>query len=228
MTPKKLEQLLGHNFARPELLLQALTHRSFGSPNNERLEFLGDSILNCTIAAQLFERFPQTKEGDLSRLRAGLVKQDTLAELAQQLKLGDALRLGEGELKSGGFRRPSILADALEAIFGAIYLDAGFEQSAQTISHLYQALLDAIDPKQSAKDAKTALQEHLQSMHYDLPRYRMIGTQGEAHAQTFEVECEVPELQISTRGHGASRRIAEQEAARLALPLAQAQQKKKK
>lgn len=227
MTPQKLEQSLGHTFARPELLLQALTHRSFGSPNNERLEFLGDSILNCTIAAQLFDRFPQTKEGDLSRLRAGLVKQDTLAGLAQQLTLGDALRLGEGELKSGGFRRPSILADALEAIFGAVYLDAGFEQAALVIVRQYQTLLDAIDPKVSAKDAKTALQEHLQGRHYDLPRYRMIGIQGEAHAQTFEVECEIPELRITTRGQGASRRIAEQEAASLALPLAQAQQKKK-
>lgn len=227
MTPKKLEQLLGHAFAHPEFLLQALTHRSYGSPNNERLEFLGDSILNCTIAAQLFERFPHTREGDLSRIRAGLVKQDALAELAQQLHLGDILRLGEGELKSGGFRRPSILADALEAIFGAIYLDAGFESAFAAISRLYQTLLDGIDPKASAKDAKTALQEYLQSKHYDLPRYRLTGTQGEAHAQTFEIECEVPELRITTRGQGASRRIAEQEAARQALPLAQAQQKKK-
>jgi ribonuclease-3 len=228
MTPKKLEQLLGHAFARPELLLQALTHRSYGSPNNERLEFLGDSILNCTIAAQLFERFPHTREGDLSRIRAGLVKQDTLAELAQQLHLGDALRLGEGELKSGGFRRPSILADALEAIFGAIYLDAGFESAFAAISRLYQTLLEGIDPKASAKDAKTALQEYLQSKHLDLPRYKMVGTTGEAHAQTFEVECEVPELFITTRGQGASRRIAEQEAARQALPLAEAKHQKKK
>lgn len=228
MTPKKLEQLLGHAFARPELLLQALTHRSYGSPNNERLEFLGDSILNCTIAAQLFERFPHTREGDLSRIRAGLVKQDTLAELAQQLHLGDALRLGEGELKSGGFRRPSILADALEAIFGAIYLDAGFESAFAAISRLYQMLLEGIDPKASAKDAKTALQEYLQSKHLDLPRYKMVGTTGEAHAQTFEVECEVPELFITTRGQGASRRIAEQEAARQALPLAEAKHQKKK
>ena len=228
MTPKKLEQLLGHAFARPELLLQALTHRSYGSPNNERLEFLGDSILNCTIAAQIFERFPHTREGDLSRIRAGLVKQDTLAELAQQLHLGDALRLGEGELKSGGFRRPSILADALEAIFGAIYLDAGFETAFAAISRLYQPLLEAIDPKASAKDAKTALQEYLQSKHLDLPRYKMVGTTGEAHAQTFEVECEVPELSITTRGQGASRRIAEQEAARQALPLAEAKHQNKK
>ncbi|GAB2181497.1 ribonuclease III [Denitratisoma sp. agr-D3] len=228
MTPKNLERSLGHDFGRSELLLQALTHRSFGSPNNERLEFLGDSILNCTIAAQLFERFPQTKEGDLSRLRAGLVKQDTLAELAQRLHLGDILRLGEGELKSGGFRRPSILADALEAIFGAIYLDAGFETAAGAIVRLYQPLLEAIDPKVSAKDAKTALQEYLQGKHLDLPRYRLVATQGEAHAQTFEVECEVPELFITTRGLGSSRRIAEQEAARLALPLAEAKHQKKK
>ncbi|RTL58028.1 MAG: ribonuclease III [Rhodocyclaceae bacterium] len=226
----KLEQSLGYTFSRPELLAQALTHRSFGSPNNERLEFLGDSVLNCTIAALLFDKFPQTREGDLSRFRAGLVKQDTLASLAQQLNLGDALRLGEGELKSGGFRRPSILADALEAIFGAIYLDGGFDQAVKVITRLYQALVEDIDPKTSAKDAKTALQEYLQSKHYDLPRYRLKSSTGEAHAQTFEVECEVPELHITTLGQGASRRIAEQEAARQALPLAiaqkQAQQKK--
>ena len=228
MTLKKLEQALGYGFNRPELLLQALTHRSFGSPNNERLEFLGDSILNCTIAAQLFERFPKTKEGDLSRLRAGLVKQDTLAELAAALKIGDLLKLGEGELKSGGFRRPSILADALEAIFGAIYLDGGFEQATAAITRQYLQRLAAIDPTATAKDAKTALQEFLQSKHFDLPRYRLVGTRGEAHAQTFEVKCEVPELAIITCGQGSSRRIAEQDAASHALPLVQQAQPKKK
>lgn len=228
MTPAKLQQSLGYSFTKPELLTQALTHRSFGSPHNERLEFLGDSILNCTIAAQLYQRFPHTKEGDLSRLRAGLVKQETLAIVATGLHLGDALRLGEGELKSGGFRRPSILADALEAIFGAIYLDADFDTAAQTVTKLYADLLNAVDPKSSGKDAKTALQEFLQSKHYGLPRYRLVGTQGEDHAQTFDVECEVPEMAVTTRGSGTSRRIAEQEAASKALELvlSAAQQKK--
>lgn len=228
MTPAKLQQSLGYSFTKPELLTQALTHRSFGSPHNERLEFLGDSILNCTVAALLFTKFPQTKEGDLSRFRAGLVKQETLATIATGLNLGDVLRLGEGELKSGGFRRPSILADALEAIFGAIYLDAGFDGAAAVVTRLYTDLINAVDPKSSGKDAKTALQEFLQSKHYGLPRYRLTGTHGEAHAQTFDVECEVPEMAIITRGSGASRRIAEQEAAGQALELAQAAAQQKK
>lgn len=220
MKPDRLEQPLGHRFARPELLLQALTHRSWGSPNNERIEFLGDSILNCTVASLLFTAFPQLREGDLSRLRASLVKQETLAKIATGLNLGDYLRLGEGELKSGGFRRPSILADALEAIFGAIYLDANFEAAAAAVTKLYQPLIAALDPNVSAKDPKTALQEWLQAQHFGLPRYTLAATRGEAHAQEFEVECSVPELAIVTRGNGVSRRAAEQGAAEAALTLA--------
>lgn len=220
MKPEKLEQPLGHHFARPELLLQALTHRSWGSPNNERIEFLGDSVLNCTVASLLYTAFPQLREGDLSRLRASLVKQETLAKIAMELKLGDYLRLGEGELKSGGFRRPSILADALEAIFGAIYLDADFAVAAAAVTRLYQPLIAALDPRVSPKDPKTALQEWLQAQHFGLPRYGLVATRGEAHAQEFEVECSVPELSIITRGQGASRRAAEQGAAEAALSLA--------
>ena len=220
MKPEKLEQPLGHVFARPELLLQALTHRSWGSPHNERIEFLGDSVLNCTVAYLLFTAFPQLREGELSRLRASLVKQETLAKIATSLKLGDYLRLGEGELKSGGFRRPSILADALEAIFGAIYLDAGFDAAAASVGLLYQPLIAAVDPTESAKDPKTSLQEWLQAQHFGLPRYTLAATRGEAHAQEFEVECTIPELAVVTRGSGVSRRAAEQGAAEAALALA--------
>ena len=218
MKPEKLEQPLGHVFARPELLLQALTHRSWGSPHNERIEFLGDSVLNCTVAFLLFTAFPQLREGELSRLRASLVKQETLAKIATSLKLGDYLR--QGELKSGGFRRPSILADALEAIFGAIYLDAGFDAAAASVGLLYQPLIAAVDPTESAKDPKTSLQEWLQAQHFGLPRYTLAATRGEAHAQEFEVECTIPELAVVTRGSGVSRRAAEQGAAEAALALA--------
>jgi ribonuclease-3 len=183
------------------------------------LEFLGDSMLNCVIAAQLFARFPALREGDLSRLRANLVRQDTLHQIADQLKLGDYLRLGEGELKSGGFRRPSILADALEAAFGAIFLDGGFSAVEAVIVGLYTSWLDAIDPRNTGKDAKTLLQELLQGRHLGLPLYAMVSTHGEAHAQKFEVECTVAELQIRTLGIGNSRRAAEQEAARAAIAL---------
>lgn len=221
MKPEKLEQPLGHHFAHPELLLQALTHRSYGSPHNERLEFLGDSILNCTVADLIFQKFPQLREGELSRIRASLVKQETLAQVAQGLSLGDALRLGEGELKSGGFRRPSILADALEAIIAATYLDAGFAAAAQLVARLFTPLIDAIDPKVTAKDPKTELQEVLQARHIELPRYTLGAINGEAHAQEFEAVCNVPELNITTRGCGPSRRTAEQAAARLALTAIQ-------
>lgn len=217
MKAEKLEQPLGHHFSRPELLLQALTHRSFGSPHNERLEFLGDSILNCTVADLIFHKFPQLREGELSRIRASLVKQETLAQIAQGLHLGDALRLGEGELKSGGFRRPSILADALEAIIAATYLDAGFQAAEELVARLFHPLIEAIDPKLPAKDPKTELQEWLQARHIELPRYTLGTISGEAHAQEFEALCNVPELAITTRGSGPSRRTAEQAAARLAL-----------
>ena len=213
----RLERALGHQFARPELLLQALTHRSYGAPHNERLEFLGDSVLNCVIATVLFERYGTLREGDLSRQRANLVKQDALAGIAQSLNLGDFLRLGEGELKSGGFRRPSILADGLEAVLGAIYLDAGFAAARQAIERLHEPLLAQVNPTLSAKDAKTELQELLQARKLPLPQYNLLATRGDAHAQEFEVECVVPSLSICVHGMGGSRRHAEQAAARVAI-----------
>ncbi|MDD5250541.1 MAG: ribonuclease III [Rhodocyclaceae bacterium] len=213
----RLASAIGHQFSKPELLLQALTHRSFGSPHNERLEFLGDSVLNCVIATVLYQRFGKLNEGELSRQRANLVRQESLAQIAQRLDLGNFLRLGEGELKSGGFRRPSILADGLEAIFGAIYLDAGFDAARAAIEGLYQPLLDQVDPKHSGKDAKTSLQELLQGRKLPLPAYALVATRGEAHLQEFEVECAIPALAIRVHGHGGSRRAAEQAAARAAL-----------
>ena len=217
MKPQRLEAALGHGFGRPELLRQSLTHRSFGTPNNERLEFLGDSVLNCAVAGYLYRRFATIKEGELSRLRASLVRQETLADIAQGLGLGDFLQLGEGELKSGGMRRPSILADALEAVFGAIYVDAGFDAARSVIERLYEPVLARIDPNDSGKDPKTALQEILQARHLPLPRYGLLATRGEAHAQEFEMECLIPELDVRTTGTGGSRRIAEQQAAQRAI-----------
>lgn len=213
----RLASALGHAFGREELLVQALTHRSYGSPHNERLEFLGDSVLNCVVASFLYQRFGSLREGDLSRQRANLVRQEALAEIAQSLTLGDYLRLGEGELKSGGFRRPSILADALEAIIGAIYLDAGFEAARVAIERLFKPLLDQVNPKESGKDPKTALQEILQGRKLPLPQYALVATHGEAHAQQFEVECSLPALNIRVTGEGGSRRAAEQSAARAAI-----------
>jgi len=210
----RLEKSLGYDFVQPELLRQALTHRSHSSPHNERLEFLGDSVLNCTVAILLYRRFPALREGELSRLRASLVRQETLAEIAARLALGDALRLGEGELKSGGFRRPSILADALEAIFGAIHLDGGFAAAEQAITTLYRDRIEQIDPSDAGKDAKTALQEYLQARHLPVPQYNLLATHGDAHAQEFEVVCAVSAVGIEVRGRGASRRGAEQQAAR--------------
>jgi len=219
MQVERLERSLGHIFSRRDLLQQALTHRSHGTPHNERIEFLGDSILNCVVAVLLFERFADLREGELSRLRANMVRQETLFDIAQTLSLGNYLKLGEGELKSGGFRRPSILADALEALFGAIYLDAGFESAREVIAKLYQPLLDGIDPLQANKDPKTALQELLQGRHLPLPQYVLQVTRGEAHEQEFEVECRIPDLDIRTSGSGTSRRAAEQEAALQAYRL---------
>lgn len=217
MKAQRLEAALGHGFGRPELLRQALTHRSFGSSHNERLEFLGDSVLNCVIAGALYGSFGDLKEGELSRLRASLVRQETLADIARGLDLGDFLELGEGELKSGGARRPSILADALEAIFGAIYVDAGFDAARSVIKRLYQPSMARIDPSDAGKDPKTALQEILQGRHLALPRYALLATRGEAHVQEFDIECAIPELGIRTTGSGGSRRIAEQQAAQRAL-----------
>lgn len=213
------ERKIGYVFNSRDLLKQALTHRSHGASHNERLEFLGDSILNCIIAHALYERFLDVREGDLSRLRANLVRQETLAEIAQGLGLGDQLRLGEGELKSGGFRRPSILADGLEALFGAVFIDGGFDRARETVLRLFEPYLSNLDPRHSGKDAKTSLQEFLQGRRLALPQYQLLSTRGEAHAQEFEVECQIPELGITATGRGPSRRAAEQEAARRAFEL---------
>ncbi|VVE64112.1 ribonuclease III [Pandoraea anapnoica] len=213
----QLEERLQYRFHDAELLCQALTHRSHSAANNERLEFLGDSILNCSVAAILFRRYGKLDEGDLSRVRANLVKQQSLYEIAQTLGVSDFLRLGEGELKSGGFRRPSILADTLEALFGAMYLDGGFEKAYAVIERLYTPVLEHVDPKTLGKDAKTLLQEYLQGHKIALPQYTVIATHGAAHNQQFEVECTVPKLDIKVGGSGASRRAAEQAAAKKAL-----------
>ncbi len=217
MKTGRLEAALGHGFRRPESLRQALTHRSFGSPHNERLEFLGDSVLNCAVAGALYERFPELREGELSRLRANLVRQETLAGVARELGLGDCLRLGEGELKSGGAARPSILADALEAVIGAVYVDAGFDAVRAMVERLFAPAIENIDPNDAGKDPKTALQEVLQGRHLPLPRYSLLATRGEAHAQEFEVECLIPDLAVRSVGRGSSRRNAEQQAAQRAL-----------
>jgi len=217
MTARSVARKLGHDFSDESLLLTALTHRSFGTPNNERLEFLGDGILDFVIAAALYQRFPVLPEGDLSRLRANMVRQESLHRLAQDLGIGSVLRLGEGELRSGGAQRPSILADALEALFGAVYLDAGFEAAQKVIEKLYSSLLDELKPGQFQKDAKTRLQEWLQGRKKPLPRYQLLGTSGAAHDQRFEVACEVDNPVLRTVGHGSSRRIAEQVAAEQAL-----------
>jgi len=204
---------LGHSFSRPELLRQALTHRSFSADHNERLEFIGDGILNCAIALLLYRRFPQLPEGDLSRLRAGLVNRDTLHRLAIALDLGAAIRLGEGELKSGGAARASILADALEAVLGAIMLDAGFDAAYAAIERIYSAELSAVGSGDVGRDPKTRLQEWLQGRRLPVPEYAIVGVSGEAHTQTFEVVCRIPALKIAASGSGASRRAAEQAAA---------------
>ncbi|HTN67488.1 MAG TPA: ribonuclease III [Burkholderiaceae bacterium] len=217
-----LEQRLGHTFRQAALLQQALTHRSHGSVHNERLEFLGDSVLNCVVASLLFERYPEIDEGDLSRVRANLVKQQSLYEISQRLEVPHFLRLGEGELKSGGFRRPSILADTLEALFGAVFLDAGFDAARDVIRALYIPILDTVDPKTLGKDAKTLLQEYLQGKKIALPQYNVVATHGAAHNQEFEIECLVPKLDIQVFGAGGSRRAGEQAAAKLALEAAQA------
>jgi len=195
-------------------LQHALTHRSYAPGHNERLEFLGDSVLGCVIAKHLYGNYPQLSEGDLSRLRSNLVREETLAELAQQLDLGSQLKLGEGEQKSGGFRRPSILADALEALFGAVFLDGGFAEAEAVVLNLYVPYLEKGDVQKLGKDAKTLLQEYLQSRHIPLPTYNVVDTSGVAHAQSFHVECVIPSLKISARGTGTSRRNAEQQAAR--------------
>jgi len=216
---KSLEIRLGHTWRERPLLTQALTHRSHGASNNERLEYLGDGILNCVVGLMLYQRFPEMPEGRLSRLRANLVNQDALHEIARDLDLGSYLRLGEGELKSGGASRPSILADALESLFGAAFLDGGFETARAMIERLFNERICAINPLVQGKDAKTRLQEWLQSRHHGLPRYTLVDTSGQAHAQTFHVECQIAALKITTLGQGCNRKTAEQVAAEVALAL---------
>jgi len=214
-----LQRRLGHAFANEAFLRRALTHRSYAADNNERLEFLGDGLLNAVVAMLLFERFPNLPEGDLSRLRAGLVNQASLNEVALSLGLGDEILLGEGELKSGGFRRPSILADAFEAILGAVFLDAGFDAVRRVVSGQLAGRLDLAETSPPAKDPKTALQELLQGRRLPLPRYTVLQVGGEAHCQNFRVACRVDELGAHAEGEGPSRRAAEQQAAGAVLAL---------
>jgi len=214
-----LVRLLAYEFKDATLLGQALTHRSHSATNNERLEFLGDGALNFIIARQLYERYPDLPEGDLSRIRANLVKESTLSEIATRLQIGDSLLLGEGEMKSAGWRRPSVLADAIEAIVGAVFLDGGYEAAEAVVTRLYQELLEKIDPKSIGKDAKSLLQEYLQSRKLSVPRYQVTATEGEAHCQTFKVECKIDKLNITTQGEGNSRRAAEQLAAQAAYDV---------
>ncbi|TNF60130.1 MAG: ribonuclease III [Burkholderiales bacterium] len=217
-----LQQRLGHRFANPRLIERALTHRSFGADHNERLEFLGDAVLGLAVSGLLFEKLGQLPEGDLSRVRASLVRQDSLAQIATRLGLSAWLRLGDGEKRSGGSKRPSILADALEALIGAVYLDAGFETANALVHRLYADVQWHARMGALGKDPKTELQEWLQGRKMKLPEYRVVATLGEAHRQTFDVECTVIEAGLSERGLGASRRAAEQAAAAAMLQHLQA------
>lgn len=219
----RLEHQLGHTWSDRSLLMQALTHRSHSAHNNERLEFLGDGVLNCVVGLLLYQHFPELPEGRLSRLRANLVNQDSLHGVALGLGLGRHLRLGEGELRSGGAQRPSILADALESLLGAAVLDAGFDAAQAMVERLFGPLVAAIDPAAQGKDAKTRLQEWLQPRRYGLPGYSLLDTTGQAHAQTFHVECRIDALGVVTRGQGISRKAAEQQAAKAALTVLEGQ-----
>jgi ribonuclease-3 len=215
----ELESRFKYEFQNPNLLEEALTHRSFGSLNNERLEFLGDAVLNLVIGRLLFERYLGLPEGELTRVRSVLVNQDGLTHIAGDLELGKYLKLGAGEFKTGGNKRPSILSDAVEALFGAIYVDSGFESVERVITELYSVYLDNIDPSLLSKDPKTKLQEYLQARHVALPEYRVFDVLGEAHDQDFIVECRIESMDVTARGGGRNRRSAEQEAAQLAYDL---------
>jgi ribonuclease-3 len=214
---KTLIRHLGYDFKDPSLVELALSHRSVGAKNNERLEFLGDSIVNFLMAEALFIKFPQCREGELSQMRAQLVKGKTLAEIAREFELGDYLNLGPGELKSGGFRRESILADAVEAIIGAMYLDGGMVACKEHVTRWYQSRLDIISPEGANKDAKSKLQELLQSRKKPLPQYHLVETTGSDHEQHFQIECEIEFLQQRFLGEGSNRREAEQVSAQIAL-----------
>jgi len=214
-----VERSFGHVFTTPSLCYTALTHRSAGADHNERLEFLGDSILNCAVARMLYDTHPLADEGDLSRLRASLVSGESLAQIAADLGLGEYLRLGSGELKSGGFRRASILADALEGLLGAIFLDAGYEAAAAAVARLVAAKMSELPAPGTLKDPKTRLQELMQARGLALPVYTLTAVGGDPHAQTFTVMCEIPVLGIGAMGEGASRRRAEQLAAAKVIEL---------
>jgi ribonuclease-3 len=220
MDLERLKQTIGYRFRDEALLLRALTHASHSAVHNERLEFLGDSVLNCAVALELYDKFPRLTEGELSRLRASLVSQPSLAATAAVHDLGSHLRLGEGERKSGGARRPSVLADALEALVGAAFLDGGFDAARAVVRRLFGESLAGIDPATTGKDPKTLLQEYLHSRRLPLPRYSIVATRGEAHELVFEVECEIAALGVRTQGEGSSRRSAEQAAARAAYERA--------
>ena len=219
MTPQlaALQHRLGYRFIQPELLTRALTHRSFGVEHNERLEFLGDSVLSLAVSSLLYEQFSGSDEGDLTRIRAHLVREDSLHKLALSLDLPLVLRLSDGEAKGGGAQRPSILADVMEALIGAIYVDSGYAAALELVRRLLAEVIGGGGAENWGKDAKTALQEWLQARRLAVPGYRIAETRGQAHAQTFEVECSVPALSLAKRGEGRSRRVAEQDAARRML-----------
>lgn len=214
-----LQARVGHRFSQPALLARALTHRSYCADHNERLEFLGDAVLNLAVSHLLYERFAQVDEGDLTRIRAHLVREDSLHRVALELGVPEALKLSEGEARGGGAQRPSILADAVEAIVGAVHLDAGFDAAQSLVSRWFSALIASTDVAQWGKDPKTELQERLQARRLPVPAYRIRATRGQAHAQTFEVECEVPAYGLLVAAEGRSKRVAEQEAARRMLGL---------
>ncbi|WP_128002038.1 ribonuclease III [Piscinibacter defluvii] len=213
----ELQARLGHRFRQPDLLARALTHRSFGADHNERLEFLGDAVLSLAISSLLFDRFAGSDEGDLTRVRAHLVREESLHRVALQMGLPDVLRLSEGEARGGGAQRASILADALEALIGATFLDGGFDAAKDLVQRLFGEVIASTEVGNWAKDAKTELQEWLQARRLPVPSYRIVATRGQAHAQTFEVECAVPALGLAEPGEGRSRRQAEQDAARRML-----------
>ena len=212
-----LQRRIGHRFVNTTLLQRALTHRSFGADHNERLEFLGDAVLSLAVSSLLFDRFSGSDEGDLTRVRAHLVREDSLHRAAVALGLPEMMRLSEGEARGGGAQRPSILADALEAIIGAVFLDGGFQPAHAAVQRIFGEVIQATEADNWSKDAKTELQEWLQARRFAVPAYRIAATTGQAHAQTFEVECAVPALRLAQRGEGKSRRAAEQEAARRML-----------
>jgi ribonuclease-3 len=214
-----LERRIGHRFKDPALLAQALTHRSFGSPHNERLEFLGDGVIGCVVAEELYGRFPDVPEGKLHLLKVSLVRETALAEVARNIELSEFLKLGAGEASSGGAGRPSILADAMEAIYGAVFLDGGYEAVQRVVRRTFDERLARLDPGKSPKDAKTRLQEMLQGRREKLPEYRVVSTEGETPRQVFKVECVAAGLGLRATGSGASRRSAEQQAAGNLLKL---------